>query len=287
MTENQAITNIFETQRGQLRAMAYRMLGSFTEAEDAVQETWLRLNRSDTDAIGNLGGWLTTVTTRLCLDRLRQRSARREEPLDPHLLRREIQGSAEEDLALADAIGLALLVVLNRLKPSERIAFVLHDMFELPFDEIAAILDRTPEATRKLASRARKRVHGSQPTPDGAPDSHRRIAEAFLAASRSGDLAGLVALLDPDVILQSDVAAVRLGGKPELRGADAVARVFSGRADAARLALVDDEIGFVVAPAGALLLVLRLTFRRERIAQIAAIANPTDLDGFNLAVPAV
>lgn len=285
MTCGQGITEIFEAQRGQLLAMACRMLGSVAEAEDAVQETWLRLERSDAEAIGNLGGWLTTVMTRLCLDRLRQRATRREEPLDLDQPRGETPTSAEDDLALADAVGLALLVVLDRLTPAERIAFVLHDMFDLSFAEIAAVLDRTPQATRQLASRARRRVHGAEPGEGDSADHRRRVAEAFLAASRAGDLGGLIALLDPEVTLRADAAAVRLGGQPVQQGAEVVARSFSGRAGAGRLALIDGEIGILVAPAGKLLLVLRLAIRDRRIAAIEAIADPARLAAIDLAVP--
>jgi RNA polymerase sigma-70 factor (ECF subfamily) len=277
--------NAFEAQRGRLRAMAYRMLGSAAEAEDAVQEAWLRLSRTDAATIDNLPAWLITTTTRICLDRLRQRAARREEPLDAVTARRAAMGTPEEEMALAESVGLAVMVVLDRLAPPERIAFVLHDMFDLPFDEIAAIVDRTPEAARQLASRARRRVRGSEPAGKAAPDHRRRIAEAFLAAAHSGDLAGLIALLDPEVTLRGDAAALRLAGRPEQHGAQAVARMFSGRAKAARLALIDGELGVVVAPAGRLLLVLRLDIRGDHIAGIEALADPAQLAALDLAVP--
>lgn len=278
------LTDAFEGERPRLRAMAYRMLGSAAEAEDAVQESWLRLARIEAGGVVNLGGWLTTVVTRICFDMLRARGTRREEPIGPATPEPAAPGSPEEEVALADSVGLALLVILDRLAPAERIAFVLHDMFDLPFDEIAAILNRSPAAARQLASRARRRVRGPEPA-EATADHRRNVAEAFLAASRSGDLAGLVALLDPDAVLYGDAAAQRLGGQAEIRGAKQIARFFSGRAGGARPALADGEPALVVAPGGRLLLVLRLGFRGGRIAAIEAVAEPARLAAIDLAVP--
>jgi RNA polymerase sigma-70 factor (ECF subfamily) len=270
----------FEANRAHLKAVAYRMLGSPSEAEDAVQEAWLRLNRSDTSTVANFGGWLTTVVARICLDMLRQRQSRREEPLafgetvpeppapDP---------APDQEMVLADSVGLAMLVVLNTLAPAERIAFVLHDMFDLPFDEIARIVNRSPVAARQLASRARRRVRGASAIADRDLERQRAVVDAFLAASRDGDFAALIAMLDPDVVVRADAAAMRLGGQAELRGAAAVAKSFLGRAQAARPVLVDGALGVVVAPRGRLLLVLRLTIARGKIAAIEVVAEPADL----------
>src|SRR5215475_3826953 len=234
------------------------MLGSRSEAEDAVQEAWLRLSRSDHRNIENLGGWLTTVVARVCLDLLRTRSSRREESLESDAsqdaLSREVGGDPEQELLLANSIGLALLVVLDTLTPAERIAFVLHDMFDLPFEEIASVVGRSPLAARQLASRARRRVQGRAEVPDANVAAQRKVVDAFLAASRSGDVEGLLAVLDPDVVVRADRTAMRLGASRETRGAAVVARFFQGRAQAARTALVNSAVGAVVAPRGRLLL---------------------------------
>src|SRR5689334_6354030 len=221
------LTEEFERHRGQLRAVGYRMLGSLTEAEDAVQEAWLRLNRTDPDSINNLGGWLTTVTARVCLDMLRSRTSRREEPLETHVPDPVVTGpdgmDPEQQALLADSVGLALLVVLDTLEPAERLAFVLHDMFAVPYDDIAPIVDRTPVAARQLASRARRRVQGADPDPEPDLPRQRQVVDAFVSASRGGDFEALVAVLDPDVVLRADVGAALLGVSHEVRGAAQVA----------------------------------------------------------------
>lgn len=281
MDEKNSLAGRFEAERPRLRSMAYRMLGSLAEAEDAVQEAWFRLEKTELGAIANPDGWMTTVVARLCLDQLRTRKARREEPLEKDAARPvRAPTDPEQETLLAEAVGLALLVVLTRLDPAERIAFVLHDMFALPFEDIAPILDRSTEAARQLASRARRRVRGSEP-PAAEFARQRDVAEAFLAASRANDLAALIAVLDPDVELDADETARRMGGKP-LQGAEAVARAFAGRAQAARVALVDGALGLVVAPRGRLLLVLRLTVASGRISGIEAVADRGALNAMEL-----
>ena len=282
MGENKILAREFEAQRPHLRAVAFRMLGSLTEADDAVQEAWIRLQSSEAEKIENPAAWLTTVVARICLDMLRTRKSRREEPLETEgrILPRA-KADPEQEALLAEAVGLALLVVLTRLDPAERIAFVLHDMFALPFEDIAPILDRSVEAARQLASRARRRVQGGEPPAAELP-RQRAVIEAFLNASRANDLGALVAVLDPDVVLRSDMAAVRLGGPSELRGADQVARMFAGRATAARVALIDGAIGAIVAPNGKLLLVLTATVEDGRITEISAIADRAILQGYEL-----
>jgi RNA polymerase sigma-70 factor (ECF subfamily) len=267
----------FETHRGRLRAVAYRMLGSTPEAEDAVQEAWLRLSRAESAAIDNLGGWLTTVVARVCLDMLRVRKARREEPMSPAVPEPVTEPTGQEAM-LAESIGIALLVVLDTLKPAERVAFVLHDMFDLPFEDIAPIVGRTSAAARQLASRARRRVKGAQPDEEDVDTTRRReIVDAFLAASKSGDLAALLRILDPAVVFRPDAVAARMGDVGELRGADAVAATFKGRAQAAKPALLDGLPGIAVAFHGQLRIALRLTFAGERIAGIEAVADPAQL----------
>src|SRR5215208_4408194 len=227
MDEREFLAQQFEEHRTRLRAVAYRMLGSLSEADDAVQETWLRLSRIDADEVENLGGWLTTVVARVALDMLRSRRSWREESLDvrmPEPIVDRADGTdPEHEALLADSVGLALLVVLERLNPAERLAFVLHDTFGVPFDEIAPIVDRSPEAARQLASRARRRVQGERAIPDADLDTQRAILDAFLAASRDGDFDALVALLDPDVVLRADVGRLAAGRAREVRGAAAVA----------------------------------------------------------------
>jgi len=273
MDEKNFLADQFEANRGHLRAVAYRMLGSTAEVDDAVQETWLRLSRTDTSAVENLGGWLTTVVARVCLDMLRSRKSRREEPMGPHVPEPIAGNDYERDAEIADSVGAALLVVLETLAPAERLAFVLHDMFAVPFEEIAPIVGRTPAAARQLASRARRRVQGT-PTPLDADTSRQKtIVDAFLAASRGGDFEGLLAVLDPDVIFRADEAAQRLGSLAEIRGAAAVAETFKGRAQAARLALVDGALGLAVILGGQLRVVLRLTISDERITGMEAVAD--------------
>lgn len=274
----------FEANRPRLRAVAYRMLGSSGEVEDAVQETWLRLNRSDTEAIENLSGWLTTVVARVCLDMLRARKSRREEPIGPLTPEPVAQDEWSRDAEMADSVGAALLVVLETLAPAERLAFVLHDMFAVPFEEIAPIVGRTPAAARQLASRARRRVQGTRRSPGADLGRQRQIVEAFLTASRDGDFEGLLAVLDPDVLFHADDAAMRLGAQAEIRGATAVAAAFKGRAQAARPALADGVPALAVLLGGQLRILLRLTFRDDRIVGVEAIAEAERLRSFDLEI---
>ena len=291
MDERDLLTEGFEAHRDHLRAVAYRMLGSVSEADDAVQEAWLRLNRADASGVQNLGGWLTTVVARVSLDMLRSRASRREEPLDAHLPE-QLAGTAdgadpEQQAVLADSVGLALLVVLETLAPAERLAFVLHDLFAVPFEEIAPIVERSPAAARQLASRARRRVQGASPSADADRTHQRAVVNAFLAASRRGDLEGLLAVLDPDVVLRADrsaiaaAAAAAAEGAPalaaELRGAEAVAGTFFGRAQAVQPALVDSAIGAVYAPGGLPRAVFGLTIDRGRIVAIEVLSDPETL----------
>lgn len=286
MDETELLAQRFETHRAHLHKVAYRMLGSATEAEDALQEAWLRVSRAGADDVDNVRGWMTTIVGRVCLDRLRAHNARREEMLggeepDPAAVSRPVRG-ADEDVELADSVGLALLIVLETLKPAERVAFVLHDMFDISFDEIAPIVGRTSEATRQLASRARRRVRGAS-TSDADQFRKRQVAEAFLAAARAGDFEALVAVLDPDVVLRGDAEAARLGGQAELHGAAAVAGFFKGKAQAAVPGLVDGEVGILVSPQGRMLLVLELTFDDGRISAIRAVADRGTIASLELA----
>jgi RNA polymerase sigma factor (sigma-70 family) len=272
----------FEAHRAHLRAVAYRMLGSTGEADDAVQEAWLRLSRSDAGRVQNLGGWLTTVVGRICLDMLRARTARREAPLDEHahdLIESRADGpDPEQEALMADSVGLALLVVLDTLSPAERLAFVLHDMFSMPFDEIAPILERTPDATKMLASRARQRLKAADATPDNEdPARHRAVVRAFLAAARGGDFDALLALLHPDVAQRADRTAIAKGAPPELRGAANVAGQFSGRSRAARPALIDGAAGAVWAPRGTPQVAFDFTISGGKITAIELIADPDRL----------
>ncbi|WP_103341050.1 sigma-70 family RNA polymerase sigma factor [Amycolatopsis sp. CA-126428] len=267
----------FEAERGRLRGLAYRMLGSAAEADDAVQEAWLRLNRAG--SVGNLAAWLTTVVSRVCLDVLRSRKSRREESFEVFPEPVDDADPADE-AALADAVGRALLVVLAALGPAERIAFVLHDLFAVPFDRIAPVLDRTPVAAKKLASRARHRVRGTSPLPPADLARHRRVVDAFLAAARGGDLAALLDVLAPDVVRRADAAALPAGAALETRGARAVAeetQVFGKRARFAETVLVDGAVGVVVAPRGRLVLALAVTVDGERVAAYEVIADPARL----------
>jgi RNA polymerase sigma factor (sigma-70 family) len=283
MDEKNYLTEKFEANRARLRAVAYRMLGSRSEVDDAVQETWLRLSRSDTSAVENLGGWLTTVIARVCLDMLRSRKSRREEPMGPHVPEPVADDASGRDAEMADSVGAALLVVLETLAPAERLAFVLHDMFAVPFEEIAPIVGRTPAAARQLASRARRRVQGAPP-PDTDLSRQRKIVEAFLAASRDGDFEGLLAVLDPDVVFRADQAAQRLGSLAEIRGAAAVAETFKGRAQAAKPAFVDGALGLAVIFGGKLRIALRLTFSGDRISAVEAVADAGRIAGFDVEV---
>jgi RNA polymerase sigma factor (sigma-70 family) len=295
MNEHDWLAERFEEQRGHLRAVAYRMLGSLSEADDAVQEAWLRLSRADTSNVENLGGWLTTVVGRISLDMLRSRSSRREEPLDAQVPERTASradgGDPEQEALLADSVGLALLVVLETLAPAERLAFVLHDMFAVPFDEIAPIVGRSPDAARQLASRARRRVHGvsgregTDLVPDVELSRQRDVVDAFLAAARGGDFEALLAVLDPDVVLRTDRAARRPGMPAEIRGAATVAeQAVRGRARAAQPVLVNGAVGVIVAPRGRLLMVLDFTIEDGKIVAIDAIADPERLRPLDLAM---
>jgi RNA polymerase sigma-70 factor (ECF subfamily) len=283
MDEKKFLAGQFEANRAHLRKVAYRMLGSVGEVDDAVQEAWLRLSRSDTTAVDNLRGWLTTVVARICLDMLRARKSRREEPMSPHVPEPAADNAYERETEMADNVGAALLVVLETLNPAERLAFVLHDLFAVPFEEIAAIVDRTPDAARQLASRARRRVQGA-PAPDAELGHKRRIVDAFLKASRDGDFEGLLAVLDPDVVVRADAAAQRLGALAEIRGAPAVAEAYKGRARAAKTALVDGEVGAAVILGGALRIALLVSFAGERIVAIEAVADPEGLAGLDLEI---
>jgi RNA polymerase sigma factor (sigma-70 family) len=284
MDEKNFLAEKFEANRARLRAVAYRMLGSTAEVDDAVQETWLRLSRTDPATVENLGGWLTTVIARVCLDMLRSRKSRREEPIGPHVPEPVASDEHERDADMADSVGAALLVVLETLAPAERLAFVLHDMFAVPFEEIAPIVGRTPAAARQLASRARRRVQGTPPAPDADTGRQKRIVDAFLAAARRGDFEGLLAVLDPDVVFRADEAAQRLGSLAEIRGAAAVAETFKGRAQAAKPALVDGELAVAVILGGQLRIVLRLTISGERIAELEAVADAGQIAGFDVEV---
>ncbi|WP_329048057.1 RNA polymerase sigma factor SigJ [Streptomyces violaceus] len=288
MTGSEELADRFEEHRGHLGAVAYRMLGSLTEAEDAVQEAWLRLSRTDPDDIQNLGGWLTTVTGRICLDLLRSRTARREEPMgdafvpDPVLRPLSHLDPAEEVLQ-ADSVGLALLVVLENLEPAERLAFVLHDMFAVPFDDIAPVVERSPAATRQLASRARRRARGA--TPSAEPDLGRQkeVLDAFLAASRGGDFEALLALLHPDVVLRADSGALVRGAAASkvVQGAKTVAEqalMFARSARSARLVLVNGSVGVVHAPEGRLRSVMGVTIADGRITGMYILADPERLE---------
>jgi len=298
MVDNNWLAERFEAQRTHLRAVAYRMLGSMTEAEDAVQEAWLRLTRSETSAVENLGGWLTTVVARICLDMLRSRKSLPEEPMSSDVpesvVSRKDAIQSETEMLVADSVGLALLIVLETLSPAERVAFVLHDMFDLPFDEIAPIVGRSLTAARQLASRARRRVHGASAVSDVDFTRQREVVEAFLTASRGGDLSALLAVLDPDVVLRADSAAVqgaaanRGRGAPELsselRGARAVANTFTGRAGAAQSALVNGAVGAVWAPGGQPRAAFSFNIQHEKIVEIEIVADPARLHELDIAV---
>ncbi len=290
MDQGDWLAQRFEEHRAHLRAVAYRMLGSLSEADDAVQEAWLRLDRADTGGVENLGGWLTTVVARVCLDMLRSRRSRREEPLDAHLPD-PVVGPAdgtdpEHEALLADAVGLALLVVLDTLAPAERLAFVLHDLFAVPFDEIGAIMGRSPAAARQLASRARRRVQAAATVPDADRSRQRDVVDAFLAAARTGDFDALLAVLDPDVVLRADVGAVPAGASRRIRGASAVAEQalsFAWRARFAHPALVNGAAGLVVAAHDRPLAVMGFTVARGRIVGIDILADPDRLRRLDLA----
>ena len=291
MEDHEWFAKRFEENRAHLRAVGYRMLGSLSEADDAVQEAWVRLSRSDTSGIENLGGWLTTVLGRVCLDMLRSRKSRREEPLGARLpepiISREDGIDPEHEALVADSVGLALLAVLETLAPAERLAFVLHDMFAVPFEEIAPIVGRSPTAARQLASRARRRVQGAATSADAGLACQREAVDAFLAASREGDFEALLAVLDPDVVLRIDGGAVRAGLSREVRGVRAVAEqtlTFSRLSPFVRPALVNGAAGVVVAPRGRPFAVMGFTVRRGKIVEIDVLADPARLRQLDLAV---
>ena len=292
MDEREWLAERFEENRGHLRSVAYRMLGSLAEADDAVQEAWLHLSRSDTSGVKNLGGWLTMVVARVCLDMLRSRKSRREEPLSEpmseSMASREDGIDPEQEALLAESVGLALLVVLETLAPAERLAFVLHDMFAVSFDEIAPLVGRSPTAARQLASRARRRVQGRGTVPNADHLRQRAVVEAFLAAARRGDFDALLAVLDPDVVHRADRAVAPPDGR-EVRGATVVAHgalVYSRRGPAVEptLALINGAVGVVVAPRGRLSRAVTFKIRRGRIVEIDVIADAERLRQLDLAV---
>ena len=289
MVDDEWLAERFEEQRPHLRAVAYRMLGSLTEADDAVQEAWFRLSRSDTGAIENLAGWLTTVVARVALNMLRARKAKREEPMEgrvPDPIVSPQEGTdPEHEALLADSVGLALLVVLETLAPAERVAFVLHDMFAVPFDEIASITGRSPAAARQLASRARRRVQAQAPVPDPDPARQRSVVDAFFAAARRGDFDALVAVLDPDIVLREDGGTERPDVSAVIRGASAVAGralTFSRLSPYVRPILVNGAAGVVVAPGGRPFAVMAFTVTDGKIVEIDVLADPQRLSEIEL-----
>ena len=289
MNDNNWLVEQFEEYRQHLQAVAYRMLGSLSEADDAVQESWIRFSRSDISGVENIGGWLTTIVSRVCLDMLRSRKTRREEltmeNLPEPVTSRKDGSDPEHEALLADSVGLAMLVVLNNLNPAERISFVLHDIFALSFSEIAPIIGRNEVAARKLASRARRRVHGAKKTVDSEElDRKRKLVDAFLTASRTGDFDKLLAVLAPDVVLRNDPAFAPVSTSTVVHGSQAVAKQFAGRAQGARPMLVNGSIGVVVAPLGRLLFVLELTVEDGKITEIDMIADQERISQLDLAV---
>ena len=291
MNQRTYLADRFEENRSHLRGVAYRMLGSLSEADDAVQEAWLRLDRTGAEGIENLGAWLTTVVARVCLDILRSRTSRREESLGADSSAPATtfpKGDPEQEALLAESVGLALLVVLATLEPAERLAFVLHDMFAVPFEEIATIVGRSPEAARQLASRARRRVQGTdKASPAADLKQQREVVDAFLAALRAGDFEALVRLLDPDMVFRVDATAGAAAAAGEIHGVEAWARqaiTFARGARFAQTALVDGEVGVVVAPRGRLFRVLRLTVKNGRIAVVEVIGDPERLKEIDLAI---
>ena len=291
MNEHEFLAQQFEEHRTRLRAVAYRMLGSLSEADDAVQETWLRLSRTDSDEVENLGGWLTTVVARVSLNILRSRRSRHEDALDVRMpepiIDRADGTDPEHEALLADSVGLAMLVVLETLNPAERLAFVLHDMFAVPFDEIAPIVDRSPEAARQLASRARRRVQGEPAVPDADLDTQREVLDAFLAAAREGDFEALVEVLDPDVVLRADSHGGSLGSPRVVRGAANVARgalAFSRLDVEVRPALVNGAVGTVTFRDGRPFTIAGFTIRNRRIVEMDIITDPERLDRLDLEV---
>ena len=294
MDEPDWLTQGFQAQRAQLRAVAYRMLGSVREAEDAVQETWLRLARSDTSSIDNLNGWLTTVTSRVCLDMLRARAARREDPLEVHvpdpIVSREDGNDPEQQALLADSVGMALLVVLATLSPTERLAFVLHDIFAVPFDQLGPILERSPAAAKQLASRARRRLRGAAPSQDADRARQRQLVDAFLAAAQGGDFERLLLVLPPDVVLRADAGAGPMGPSQLVRGSAAVAGQalrFAPIGRNARPALINGSPGLIAVHDGQPLAVLAVTMQDGLIVEIDILADPERLRRLDLTAWAV
>jgi RNA polymerase sigma factor (sigma-70 family) len=292
MNQTDSLAAQFEKNRSHLRAVAYRMLGSLSEADDAVQEAWLKLNHSDASGIDNLGGWLTTVVARVCLDMLRSRNARREDPLEEHVNAPPPAAKSrgldpEQETLLAESVGLALLVVLDTLAPAERISFVLHDLFAVPFDEIANIVGRSPAAVRQLASRARRRIQGADTASGADLAGQRKVVDAFLAALRTRDFQALVAVLDPNVVITADAAAQPVEAMREIRGAENWAKgaITAARgARAAQPALIDGAVGLVIAPQGRLFRALRFTLAEGKIAAVEVIGDPERLRRLDLAI---
>lgn len=290
MPDSHASVDRFETHRPRLTAVATRLLGSSTEAEDAVQEAWLRFDRAGEDGIENLGGWLTTVVSRICLDHLRTRSSRKEEPVDDGLSEPGDTDPGPEDVAiLTESTAEALAVVLDTLTPVERVAFVLHDVFDVPFDDVAAIVDRSPAATRQLASRARRKARAGSHSRSGETTSRRELVAAFFAASRSGRLDNLIHLLAPGVVLRPDAVAAAMGAKTgwlsgDIEGADAVARQFSGRAEAARVALIDGQPGGAWVTGGKPRVLFLFTVEDDRIVSISLVADPEAIAGMEIEI---
>ena len=291
MDESESLARSFEAHRAHLRAVAYRMLGSLSDADDAVQETWLRLARSDTSGVQNIGGWLTTVAARVCLDMLRARAARREDPLDVYvpdpIVSPAVGSGPEQEALLADSVGLALLVVLDTLSPTERLAFVLHDVFAVPFDEIARILDRSPAAAKQLASRARRRLGGTGPAPNADLARQRDVVDAFLTAARKGDFGALLTVLDPDVVLRADAGAGPMGPSRLVHGSRAVAEQTLGFARFARFArpvLVNGTPGLIAVADGQAISVMGVTIRGDKIVEIDILADPERLRRLDLTV---
>jgi RNA polymerase sigma-70 factor (ECF subfamily) len=292
MTENKILAERFEANREHLRSVAYRMLGSRTEADDAVQEAFLRLLRSNSSGVDNFAGWLTTITARICLDMLRERRLRREIPVDLEAEAIASEDNPERKKLLADSIGVAMLVVLETLTPAERVAFVLHDMFNVSFEAIAAVVGRSSAAARQLASRGRRRVQGAPAEPDADRALQREVVVAFLAASQNGDFSALLAILDPNVVLRADSVAVEASVRaretmpelePELRGRDSVADIFRGRAKIAQLAWVDGDAGLVFAPGGRPRMVVDFVLENGLVVEISMVADPKRIAALDLA----
>lgn len=289
MTDIEILAERFEAHRSHLTSVAHRMLGSQNEAEDAVQEAFVRLMRGGASSVENLAGWLTTIVARICLDMLRQRKSRREVPVDAEVEGLPAADSLESEKLIADSVGLAMLVVLEALTPAERVAFVLHDLFNISYDEIASVVGRSPMAARQLASRARRRVQGAPATPEADRLRQREVVGAFLAASQSGNFSALLAILDPDVVLRADAMAVDAsvrasvpGIAAEVRGRDLVANIFRGRARVAQLALVDGDSALVFAPGGQPRVVVDFVLENGRIIEISMIANPERIGALEL-----